>query len=52
MRNHGANIYFIPLKKTEKNSENELEAVVMFDFYRKYQGIPVGNKIRNLAIVD
>lgn len=52
MRNHGANIYFIPLAETELESESELECDVMLNFYRKHQGIPVGNKSRNLTLVD
>lgn len=49
MRNYGTNIYFIPLKETEENSENGLESAVMLDFYRKYQAILVGNKTRKFG---
>lgn len=52
MRNHGANIYFISLTETELKTEDELECEIMLNFYRKYQGIPVGNKSRNLTLID
>lgn len=47
MRNHGANVYFVPVRTSK--SEHKLESEIMFEFYQKYQGIPVGNKSRNLS---
>lgn len=50
MRNHGANVYFIPVRTSK--SEHKLESDIMFEFYQKYQGTPVGNNSRNLSSMD
>lgn len=52
MRSHGANVYFIPLTETEFKTETELESNIMFDFFKKHQAIPVGNKNRNITAFD